>query len=190
MTAPAASRSRRCSRTSRDGCGWATTAASTCGRPRLVCKKCLHSIATRWARLTRYCRQACAGDRRRKPALAGTRGLGATANPAFAGNGGKRIALNALGIPAGRSCLMLVQMGRKPLVPAELTRKPFTVAEARRAGLRPWHLAGASWRRLGPATYVWAGLPQTHMQRLGAALRRLPPGAAFSGLTAAWLHGI
>jgi very-short-patch-repair endonuclease len=28
------------------------------------------------------------------------------------------------------------------------------------------------------------------MQRLRAALRRLPPGSAFSGLTAAWLHGI
>lgn len=81
-------------------------------------------------------------------------------------------------------------MGRKPHIPAELMRNPFTVDEARRAGLRRWHLEGASWRRLGSGTYVWAGLPETPAHRLGAALQRLPPGAAFSGLTAAWLHGI
>src|SRR5207245_1640489 len=111
-------------------------------------------------------------------------------NPAFAGNGGKRIALNTLSIRAGRSCLMLVQMGSKPLVPAELTRKPFTIEEARRAGLRRWHLEGASWRRVGSSTYIWAGLPETPIETLAGALRRLPAGTAFSGLTAAWLHGI
>ena len=85
---------------------------------------------------------------------------------------------------------MLVQMGRKPLVPAELTRKPFTIEEARRAGLRRWHLEGASWRRVGSSTYIWAGLPETPIETLAGALRRLPAGTAFSGLTAAWLHGI
>lgn len=83
-----------------------------------------------------------------------------------------------------------LSVGRRPLVPIELTRGPFTLEEARRAGLSRWHLAGHTWTRLGPATYVWAGLPDTPLQRLGAALRRLPRGAAFSGLTAAWLHGL
>ncbi len=38
--------------------------------------------------------------------------------------------------------------------------------------------------------YVWAGLPDTSELRLEAARRRLPPAAVFSGLTAAWLHGL
>lgn len=81
-------------------------------------------------------------------------------------------------------------MGRKPLIPAELTHGPFTLDDARRAGLRRWHIDGASWKRLGPATYVWSGLAADSMHALAAAARRLPDGAAFSGLTAAWLHGL
>src|SRR5580765_2062423 len=69
-------------------------------------------------------------------------------------------------------------------------RGPFTTEEARKAGLARWHLAGTSWRRLGPAIYVCKGLAEDPMHRLEAARRRLPRGAAFSGLTAAWLHGI
>lgn len=38
--------------------------------------------------------------------------------------------------------------------------------------------------------YVWSELRDDPMHRLEAARRRLPTGAAFSGLTAAWLHGI
>ena len=37
---------------------------------------------------------------------------------------------------------------------------------------------------------MWAGLRETTMRRIEAAQQRLPPSAAFSGLTAAWLHGI
>jgi hypothetical protein len=81
-------------------------------------------------------------------------------------------------------------MARKPFVPAQLTRGPFTTADARRAGLQAWHLVGASWRRVGPATYVWTGLELQPIHLLEPARRHLPPGAAFSGLTAAWLHGI
>ena len=81
-------------------------------------------------------------------------------------------------------------MGRTAQVPAALRRGPFTVEEARREGLDRWHMEGASWARLGPSTYVWKELAADPMQRLEAALRRLPAGAAFSGLTAAWLHGI
>jgi very-short-patch-repair endonuclease len=38
--------------------------------------------------------------------------------------------------------------------------------------------------------YAWVGLREDPTHALQAALRRLPPQAAFSGLTAAWLHGI
>jgi very-short-patch-repair endonuclease len=79
---------------------------------------------------------------------------------------------------------------RTPFVPPSLTSGPFTLADARRSGLRRWHLEGSSWRRLGSGVYVWAALPDGPLLRLEAARRRLPPGAAFSGLTAAWLHGL
>ena len=43
---------------------------------------------------------------------------------------------------------------------------------------------------MGPNVYAWAGLPDTPELRIEAARRRLPPEAVFSGLTAAWLHGL
>jgi hypothetical protein len=43
---------------------------------------------------------------------------------------------------------------------------------------------------MGPNVYVWAGLPDTPELKLDAACKRLPPEAVFSGLTAAWLHGL
>jgi hypothetical protein len=67
---------------------------------------------------------------------------------------------------------------------------PFTLNDAHRAGLGRSHLKGASWRRIGPAVYVWTGLPDTPELKIDAASRRIPPAAAFSGLTAAWLHGL
>lgn len=85
---------------------------------------------------------------------------------------------------------MLNGMPRRPFVPPELTHGPFTVAEARRAGLARWHLEGASWRRLRPGTYAWAGLSETPVLKLEAALLRRPVSTAFSGRTAAWLHGL
>jgi len=85
---------------------------------------------------------------------------------------------------------MLGGMGREPLVPPTLLQRPFTVAEARQAGLRRWHLKGASWTRLTRGTYVSKRLASDPFQRLDAARNRLPSDAAFSGLTAAWLHGI
>ena len=85
---------------------------------------------------------------------------------------------------------MLQLVPRRPAVPLQLTRGPFTLAEARRAGLARWHLEGKSWRRLGPGMYVWAGLSETPMVRLEALRLRLPACAAFSGKTAAWLHGL
>jgi Protein of unknown function (DUF559) len=85
---------------------------------------------------------------------------------------------------------MLRLVPRNPFVPRELTRGPFTVADARRAGLARWHLEGASWRRLGPGLYAWAALAETPALRLEAARLRISAAAAFSGKTAAWLHGI
>ena len=81
-------------------------------------------------------------------------------------------------------------MGRRPVLPTRLLRGPFTVEEAERAGLTRWRLEGASWTRLGPSTYISTRLCDDPIQRLRAVLRRLPPVAAFSGLTAAWLHGM
>lgn len=81
-------------------------------------------------------------------------------------------------------------MGRSALVPAELKAGPFTRSEALQAGLDRWHLEGANWHRMGPGVYVWAGLPVTPELRIEAVRRRLPATAVFSGLTAAWLHGL
>ena len=75
-----------------------------------------------------------------------------------------------------------------PRIPPELRRGPFTVAEARAAGLTRNHLESAAWRRLRHGVYVWAGLPDDPLQLLAGLLLRLPAGAAFSELTAAWLH--
>lgn len=85
---------------------------------------------------------------------------------------------------------MLGAMSRQPRVPGSLRRKPFTLADARAKGLDRWHLQGGMWRKVGPATFVSARLDDTPRLRLDAAILRLPPGAAFSGLTAAWLHGL
>src|SRR5579859_3307254 len=81
-------------------------------------------------------------------------------------------------------------MGRAPVIPRALSRGPFTLEDARRHGLNRWNLQGASWRRLGPETYSLARLDETPQLELDAASRRLPSGAAFSGFTAAWLHGL
>lgn len=81
-------------------------------------------------------------------------------------------------------------MARTPRLPANLLRGPFTIDDAKDAGLDRWHMEGASWTRIGPSTYLWRGLAADPIHMLHAADRRLPAGAAFSGMTAAWLHGI
>lgn len=72
----------------------------------------------------------------------------------------------------------------------DLRGAPFTLDEAREEGLTRARLRGAGWRRIARGLYVWNGLPPDPMLEIQAALKRLPPGSAFSGLTAAWLHGI
>jgi hypothetical protein len=80
-------------------------------------------------------------------------------------------------------------MGRRRL-PAELLRSPFTVKDARRAGLKRWHLESSAWQRVGYGSYAWAGLDLSPLHHIQAAKPRLPDGAVFGGLTAAWLHGL
>lgn len=81
-------------------------------------------------------------------------------------------------------------MAQRPIVPAELTTGVFTVADARRAGLTWKQLQSATWRRVGDGLYMWAKLGESPMLLLAAIQRDLPAVAAFSGRTAAWLHGL
>jgi very-short-patch-repair endonuclease len=78
----------------------------------------------------------------------------------------------------------------KPVVPVALQTRLFTFAEAGALGLTRSQLRGASYRRLGSGLYRWAGLQESPDLLLSAFARRLPAGAAFSGRTAAWLHGL
>jgi hypothetical protein len=81
-------------------------------------------------------------------------------------------------------------MGRHPVIPAELTARPFNLGEAKEAGLTWMQLQGASWRRIGFDQYAWAGMQNGPELILASVQRRLPAGTAFSGRTAAWLHGL
>lgn len=81
-------------------------------------------------------------------------------------------------------------MAPRARMPAPLTQGPFTLSEARKHGLDRWHLKGTSWKSLGHGTFTLANARDTPLVRLAAARLRLPVGAAFSGLTAAWLHGL
>jgi very-short-patch-repair endonuclease len=75
-------------------------------------------------------------------------------------------------------------------VPAALRTRPFNAAEARGAGVKRGQLRGPHFRSLGSGLYHWAGLKESSQLILAGVARRMPPGAAFSGLTAAWLHGL
>jgi very-short-patch-repair endonuclease len=75
-------------------------------------------------------------------------------------------------------------------VPPSLRARPFTTADARGVGVTRRQLRGAAYRPLGSGIYHWAGLKTSPLLTLTGVARRLPPGAAFSGLTAAWLHGL
>jgi hypothetical protein len=74
--------------------------------------------------------------------------------------------------------------------PPQLMKGPFRVADARQAGLDWIDLQGSDWRRVGPGQYASTDIPATPELTLAAVLQRLPSTAAFSGRTAAWLHGL
>jgi very-short-patch-repair endonuclease len=75
-------------------------------------------------------------------------------------------------------------------VPAALRTAPFTRAEARGVGVTRGQMRGDSYRRLGAGLYRWVGLNESSHLLLTAVAKRLQAGAAFSGRTAAWLHGL
>jgi len=78
-----------------------------------------------------------------------------------------------------------------PQVAAELTGAPFRGSAAVRAGLVSWsRLRSGCWRRLLPDVYAAASLPETVTLRARAAALVLPSGAAVTGSSAAWLHGV
>ncbi len=78
---------------------------------------------------------------------------------------------------------------RRP-VPEALRSVAFTVADASRLGVTPRQLEGPSYRRMGAGLYRWVGLRESPQLMLSAVAQRLPVGSAFSGPTAAWLHGL
>lgn len=83
---------------------------------------------------------------------------------------------------------MLHRMARPARIPATLTHAPFTLRQALAAGLTPRQLQGPSWRRLQRGVYIWNGKPERPEDRLSAVA--LPPGGAFAGRTAPWLHDL
>jgi len=78
----------------------------------------------------------------------------------------------------------------KRAVPAALRTGPFNGAEAKGVGITRSQLRGAGYRRLGAGLYRWVGLNESPQLILTAAAKRMPAGAAFSGRTAGWLHGL
>jgi len=72
----------------------------------------------------------------------------------------------------------------------ELTKGPFDLEAAMGLGITKQQLRGAAWRRLGAGFYAWNEIADDEMVKLDSVSRRLPPNAAFSGRTAAWLHGL
>jgi hypothetical protein len=81
-------------------------------------------------------------------------------------------------------------MARRAVIPPTLTTGTFTLDEAEQAGITPRQLRGTSWRRIGFGQYRWAGLVASPELILASVWTRLPSRAAFSGRTAAWLHGL
>jgi very-short-patch-repair endonuclease len=78
----------------------------------------------------------------------------------------------------------------KPVVPVALRTTLFTFADASCLGLTRSQLRGASYRRLVSGLYRWVELQESPQLMLSAFAGRLPVGSAFSGYTAAWLHGL
>src|SRR5919108_1437319 len=78
----------------------------------------------------------------------------------------------------------------RPWIPPELKTGPFVVQDARCAGLTWETLQTRAWRRLYRGQYAWVGLRADVELKLRAVHARLPEQGAFSGSTAAWLHGL
>jgi very-short-patch-repair endonuclease len=81
-------------------------------------------------------------------------------------------------------------VARRAEIPPDLVNRPFSLRQARDAGLNSRRLRGKTWRRLGGSIYSSSTLLLTPFMLLDSTRWRLPPEAAFSGRTAAWLHGL
>lgn len=82
------------------------------------------------------------------------------------------------------------RVARRPTIPPELARGPFTLGEARDAGLSLSALRSKPWKRLGKAMYCWEHASPDPWLLITAWRRALGPAITFSGLTAAWMHGL
>lgn len=69
-------------------------------------------------------------------------------------------------------------------------RGPLTLEQADEIGLPRPELRRRSWRRIGPRTYARRSVAESTLTRLEGARCRIPAVGVFSGLTAAWLHGL
>jgi len=85
---------------------------------------------------------------------------------------------------------ILERVGKSPRIPTALKHRPFTLEEAKDAGLTSRALSGKSWQRIGAELYRWTELQDDTWLILAGWRRVLPPPAIFSGITAAWLHGL
>lgn len=77
-----------------------------------------------------------------------------------------------------------------PSTRPRLASAPFFVSDARRSGLTWDNLQSSDWTRLSRGQYVSARLCNDIRLHLEAVVSRLPSRYAFSGRTAAWLHGL
>lgn len=76
------------------------------------------------------------------------------------------------------------------ITPSDMRHGPFTVDQARGLGVKWKTLQTRRWRRLSRGQYAWAALGHDVLLKLRAVRDRMPPGFAFSGATAGWLHGL
>ena len=82
------------------------------------------------------------------------------------------------------------EVSRLIRVPEALRHGPFTVADAEACGVRRQRLCRPNFTRLASGVYVWSGRTADANAELVALLRCLPPGSAFSGVTAAQIRGL
>lgn len=73
---------------------------------------------------------------------------------------------------------------------ADLRRRPIFVVDARKHGMSRGDLQRKDWRRLSYGQYAWKGLGESTRLTLRAVTQRMPSSYAFSGRTAAWIHGL
>ncbi|MGQ0464228.1 MAG: hypothetical protein ACT4QG_02790 [Sporichthyaceae bacterium] len=80
-------------------------------------------------------------------------------------------------------------MPRTPQLPAHLLHGPFGIADATAAGLTRHQLESQCWVRLFRQVWVHRDVELSDRQRFDAVRLALPPDAAATGRTAAWLFG-